>query len=252
MFYQYQCNHGRVFEFLCKHILNDEKFLLESSEDILLWEPNVAQQIVWQLLCFHFGRRIVECLCFERLHGMKMHIKEFIWEAFLYWGLLGTLVGFSVFHTGFIPLHFMVDLDNSQLPGFLFKLIIYMVFIIGQTMNFLCRMHFQEKVSTIYKERNDRQQNDLLYRNTGTKRLIFQSQIKLAKLHKFGYGLIIGAELYWELLSWISFTVILNTYSAWFFLLWWSTCSLRKAYKRRVRNSSQKREERYILIPYIL
>lgn len=75
MFQWYQRNHGQIYEFICKHILNDDQYLQMSQEELLLWEPGNVQLIASKFILLHFSRRIVESVFFESLSCLKTTLR---------------------------------------------------------------------------------------------------------------------------------------------------------------------------------
>ena len=54
------------------------------------------------LAMFHYVRRVLECLFLHIYSNPSMVISEFLTMAIEYWGVFGSLFGYSIFHPGYL------------------------------------------------------------------------------------------------------------------------------------------------------
>ena len=94
---------------------------------MLLWEPGNVERIATNMITIHFIRRIIETMFMERLAGHTTSLRELFWQMFLYWGLLGLFVGYSIFHTEYMGPLILADEDNA----WLLTIISYIAFGVG-------------------------------------------------------------------------------------------------------------------------
>jgi len=72
--------------------------------------------------------------------GRMVSVRAMLWELCLYWGILGTFVGYLIFHTDFVPSLFFLDLDDKNGYGFWFQTCTFGLFIFAECGNFACHL----------------------------------------------------------------------------------------------------------------
>lgn len=79
---------------------------------------------------------------------------------------------------------------------------------------------------------------------------------KLAVLQKYGYSLVTSADKFWDLISWTAFALMVQSATAFLFLVGWSVVQTNKAQQRHWRYIAEYRfsypQERKTLIPYLI
>ena len=84
---------------------------------------------------------------------------------------------------------------------------------------------------------------------------IVQSISKLAILKDYGFSLVTCADWFWELISWLSICLIIQTKSAWIYLLIWFVWHNSKAQERHWKYIAEYRyeypKERRAFLPYL-
>lgn len=111
MFWLLMNFHEDVYIFLCTHLLDDQVYLKNSQEDMILWEPGTVEQMAFWMITIHFSKLYFESVFLQRFSGRMVSYKTVLWDMFLYWGILGLFVGFSIYHTQYMPSIFFADLD---------------------------------------------------------------------------------------------------------------------------------------------
>lgn len=130
--------HEEAYKFICSFWLGDYLYLDNSQEDMILWEPGTVELMAFYMIVIHFGKLFLETFFLQRYTGRMISRFTVFWEMVLYWGILGVLVGFSLFHTQYMPSIFFIDLDNFNI----FSVMAFGMFLFAEFMNLLCKLHF--------------------------------------------------------------------------------------------------------------
>lgn len=105
---------------------------------MIIWWPGHSECIAKYMIYIHFTKKILETFFPHRTTARMLSVSQMFWEMLLYGGILGTFVGYLIFHTDFVPSLFFLDLDDKNGYGFAFQTAICCLFVFGETMNFAC------------------------------------------------------------------------------------------------------------------
>ena len=87
------------------------------------------------MLLAHFFRRATETLFLDKQAALTLYtLKDAFWHAFMYVGVLGLLVGYSLFHTEYFASALLADEEGATLVVWL----VYLLFGVAEAMNALC------------------------------------------------------------------------------------------------------------------
>ena len=145
-----------------------------------LVNPNTQQTLGLTMGLVHYGKRILESLLVHHFSRETMPIKNLYINVFYYWVLFGISCGYSIFNESF---------SNNMGP---MKYIYFCLFFVFEFMNFLCHM-VQKKA----KEES-------------------KGEYKILP-GIYGFQYVSCANYFWEVLSWVAFSLFANTINFYIF-----------------------------------
>lgn len=89
--------------------LEGEEFSSQNYSEVWLYEEGLPQRLATFLIYIHFAKILLEVLFVHRMSGRNIPVNRTLWQILFYWGFLGCLVGYSLFHPLYQPLVLKLD-----------------------------------------------------------------------------------------------------------------------------------------------
>ena len=201
--------------------------------DVVLYEEGYAQILAKYMICLHFGKLLLELLLIHRMAGRMVSLNRTLWQILFYWVAFGGFVSYTLFHPEY---RYNFKVTNLQVDGTVYSLIAVALFIVGEVMSFMCHLHFsnmEEKMAAAVLQGAAQEKQD--YASRTRRSYIVNSISKFAILKDFGFSLVTCADWMWELVAWVSIVMVIQTMSAYVFLVVWFVWHNSKARERHWR-----------------
>lgn len=96
------------------------------------------------MIYFHFAKLALETMLVHRQNGMMISLNRVMWQHIYYYFMLGTIVGFSVYHPA-KQASFLIP-DSGYDSGYRWFAPIAIIWFVGcEVMNLLCHIHFADR-----------------------------------------------------------------------------------------------------------
>ena len=118
----------------------------EIGDEVIIWEPGNVEYLACAMIFMHFFRLIYEAGWLEKNSHRTQSLRRLCWDMFVFWGLLGIGVGFTVFHWRSTGSHAFFDLESDEPDAEILKLSALSCFIYAEVRSHLCRCRIHEEM----------------------------------------------------------------------------------------------------------
>jgi hypothetical protein len=117
----------------------DERYM-----DLVLYEEGTAQLLAKYMVCFHFGKVLLESFALHRMAGRMVSLNRTLWQILFYWLGFGGLVGYSLFTPNYEPSFLFTgrNTEEEEESRVLFAAVATSLFLFAEMMNAMCHIHF--------------------------------------------------------------------------------------------------------------
>lgn len=109
----YTYYHSQLFKFLYTFFLNDFLLVQKNEEDFAIWEADDIQHTAFLMMLIHFSIKIALSILDGEQKVKKVEVRQLLWDIYLYWILLGIIIGFTIFDLSFMPSDLFDLVDND-------------------------------------------------------------------------------------------------------------------------------------------
>ena len=213
---QINWRHVYVIEYLGPFIIVFIMFSLNGH-----FNNSVPRNMLFIMSSFHYLKRILESAFVHEFSRFTMPLKNLFINCAHYWGFYGIICGYFLFCGS------SQNIDSSSLGSL--RYVFVFLFFLSEIKNLKCHLILR----------------DLKYKNGGNKGIP----------NGEGFEWVSCANYFWEILSWVFFSLFAGHISVWLFTLWgglimtkWAT-EKHISYKKTFGDKYPK--NRKIIIPFI-